>query len=51
MRRKVFILSEPCDMRKSFDGLYGLVREMNPLTGAIFLIKGSQTGKISALGW
>jgi hypothetical protein len=36
MRREVFVLSEPCDMRKSFDGLYGLVREINPLNSAIF---------------
>ena len=37
MRWEVFVLSESCDMRKSFDGLYGLIREMNPLTGSIFL--------------
>jgi transposase len=51
MRREVFVLSEPCDMRKSFDGLSGLVREMNPLNGAIFLFLSKDRQRAKSLHW
>lgn len=37
---RVFVAAEPADMRKGFDGLYGLVRDQlreDPLSGHIFL--------------
>ena len=37
---KVHVALEPCDMRKSFNGLCAIVRNhlaLNPLSGAVFL--------------
>ena len=37
---RVYLCAQPCDMRKSFDGLTGLVQEcfgQDPLTGHLFL--------------
>ncbi|HEY5892526.1 MAG TPA: IS66 family insertion sequence element accessory protein TnpB [Chthoniobacterales bacterium] len=37
---KVFLAVEPCDLRKSFNGLHGLVSERlgeDPRTGALFV--------------
>ena len=51
MKREVFVFSEPCDMRKSFDGLYGLIREMNPLSGAIFLFLSKDRKRAKSLHW
>jgi transposase len=45
---RVHIYEEPVDMRKSFDGLYALVRHrlaLDPLSGALFVFirrRGSQ---------
>ena len=38
----VFLRTEPTDMRKSFDGLFGMVREFlgqDPLSGHLFLFR------------
>ena len=51
MRREVFVFHEPCDMRKSFDGLYGLVREMDPLPGSIFLFLSKDRKRAKSLHW
>jgi transposase len=40
---KIFVALEPCDMRKGFNGLYGLVGERlreDPRTGALFVFIG-----------
>jgi transposase len=51
MRREVFVFNEPCDMRKSFDGLYGLIRDMNPLAGSIFLFVSKDRKRAKSLHW
>ena len=51
MRREVFGFNEPCDMRKSFDGLYGLIRDMNPLAGFIFLFVSKDRKRAKSLHW
>jgi transposase len=36
---KIFVLVEPCDMRKGFNGLYGMVSttfDEDPRSGALF---------------
>jgi hypothetical protein len=38
---KIFVALEPCDMRKGFNGLYGLVGERlgeDPRTGTLFVL-------------
>jgi transposase len=43
---KVFVALDPCDLRKSFDGLHTLVTERlraTPQTGALFVAKLSLT--------
>jgi transposase len=42
---KIFVALEPCDLRKSFNGLYALVTERleeDPLSGALFLFTNRQ---------
>lgn len=51
MRREVYVFNEPCDMRKSFDGLYGLVRELNPLSGSVFLFVSKDRKRAKSLSW
>lgn len=51
MRREVHVFREPCDMRKSFDGLYALVRAANPLEGAVFLFVSKDRKRAKSLHW
>jgi len=51
---KVFIYAKPTDMRKGFDGLYGLVLEqmdMNPRCGYLFVFMNAQRNLIKVLHW
>lgn len=51
---RFFLYSQPTDMRKSFDGLCGLVRsEMgrNPISGEVFLFLGTRKNAIKLLHW
>jgi transposase len=51
---KVFVAVEPCDMRKSFDGLYALVTERlgeDPRQGALFLFSNRSHTRIKILYW
>ena len=51
---KVFIYSKPTDMRKGFDGLYGLVLEhmqMDPRIGYLFVFLNLQRNRIKVLHW
>jgi len=48
------LYSEPTDMRKSFDGLSGIVQnilERNPCNGEVFIFINKQRNKIKLLHW
>jgi len=49
---KVFLAVEPCDMRKSFNGLHGLVVEKlgeDPRTGALFVFCNRRRTRLKVL--
>jgi transposase len=51
---QVFAFPAPVDMRKWFDGLFGLVTEtlhQNPLSGALFLFVGKNRRRAKVLYW
>lgn len=51
---KVFICTEPTDMRRSFDGLSGMVQatlKLDPLSGHLFLFRNRSRDAIKILYW
>ena len=51
---KVFLYAQPTDMRKGFDGLYGLVldnMQLDPLLGYLFVFMNTQRTRIKVLHW
>jgi hypothetical protein len=51
---RVFLCTEPTDMRKSFDGLFGMVREFlgqDPLSGHLFLFFNRRRDRAKILLW
>jgi transposase len=51
---KIFLAVEPCDLRKSFNGLYGLVRERlgeDPREGALFVFSNRRRTRLKILYW
>jgi len=51
---KVFICTEPTDMRRSFDGLSGMVQSIlkhDPLSGHLFLFRNRTRDSIKILYW
>ncbi len=51
---RVFLCTRPTDMRKSFDGLQGLVREylgQDPLSGHLFLFLNRRRDRVKLLLW
>ena len=51
---KVYVAVEAVDMRKGFDGLYGLVRDQlgqDPLSGYLFLFSNRTRTRLKALVW
>lgn len=51
---KIYIAIEGVDMRKGFDGLYGLVRDRlgeDPLSGHLFLFANRERTRLKALVW
>ena len=53
-RTKMFLCMNPVDMRKSFDGLTGLVQEefrQDPLTGHLFLFVNKRRDRMKAIFW
>jgi transposase len=51
---KIYIALESVDMRKGFDGLYGLVRDRlghDPLSGHLFLFSNRNRTRLKVLMW
>jgi len=51
---KIYLASEPVDMRKGFEGLFGLVRDhlgYDPLSGYLFLFTNRSHTRLKALVW
>ena len=51
---KIYLALHPVDMRKGFDGLYGLVRDHlgeDPLSGHFFLFTNRHHTRLKALVW
>jgi transposase len=51
---KVYIAVEAVDMRKGFDGLFGLVRDRlgkDPLSGHLFLFSNRSRSRLKVLVW
>ena len=51
---QVFVALEPCDMRKSFNGLYALASERlgeDPQSGAIFVFTNKRRNRLKVLYW
>jgi transposase len=51
---KIYIAVEAVDMRKGFEGLYGLVRDQlgqDPLSGHLFLFSNRTRSRLKALVW
>ena len=53
-RTKMYLCTNPVDMRKSFDGLFGIVREefrQDPLSGHLFLFVNKRRDRMKAIFW
>ena len=51
---KIYLAAGATDMRKGFDGLYGLVRdrlELEPLSGHVFLFSNAQRNRLKLIFW
>ena len=51
---KIYVAVEAVDMRKGFEGLYGLVRDQlchDPLSGHVFLFANKTKTRLKALVW
>ena len=51
---KVVVAVDPCDLRKSFDGLHALVTERlqeSPQTGALFVFTNRRRNRLKILFW
>ena len=51
---QIFVCTQPTDMRRSFDGLSGMVRHVlsqDPLSGALFLFRNRARDRLKILCW
>jgi len=51
---RIYLAAGTTDMRKGFEGLYGLVRdqlELEPLSGHIFIFSNAQRNRLKLLFW
>ena len=51
---KIFVALHPCDLRKSFNGLHGLVAERlqeDPRSGALFVFSNQRRTRLKILYW
>lgn len=51
---RIFVCTKPIDMRKSFDGLFGMVQahfQEDPFSGSLFLFRSKRGNLIKILWW
>jgi transposase len=51
---RIFVYAKPIDMRKSFNGLFGVVRahfQVDPFSGSLFLFRSKRGNFIKVLWW
>jgi transposase len=51
---RIYLAAGPTDMRKGFEGLFGLVRDRlscDPLSGHVFLFSNAQHNRLKLLFW
>lgn len=51
---RIFVCTTPTDMRKSFDGLFGMVQgllDQDPLSGHLFLFFNRRRDRVKILAW
>jgi len=51
---QIYLYRSPCDMRKSFDGLCGIVRSelgADPLSGSLFVFMNRRRNRVKLLYW
>jgi transposase len=51
---RIFLCTQPADMRRSFDGLAQMVREFlhaNPLSGHLFIFRSKRGDRLKLLYW
>lgn len=51
---KIYVALDPCDMRRSFDGLAGAVRErirLDPMSGHLFVFRNRRKTLIKMIFW
>jgi transposase len=51
---RIYLYRKPCDMRKSFDGLSGIVRsemDQDPLSGSLFVFVNRRRNMVKLLYW
>lgn len=51
---RIYLAAGATDLRKGFDGLYGLVRdrlELEPLSGHVFVFSNAQRNRLKLLFW
>ena len=51
---RVFVCTQPADMRRSFDGLSAMVEEVlqqNPLSGHLFVFRNKRSDRVKLLFW
>jgi transposase len=51
---RIFVCTQPADMRRSFDGLAALVQEhlgCDPLSGDLFVFRGKRGDRVKLLYW
>ena len=51
---RVYLCAQPCDMRKSFDGLHQMIREqmrLDALAGHLFCFANRQRDRIKVIYW
>jgi transposase len=54
LAQRIFVCTQPADMRKSFDGLAALVQlhlDGNPLSGDLFVFRSKRGDRVKLLWW